>query len=126
MVGGLAYAFADTGLPIYGFGMMLFLAFLACNWVGGRRAEHEGVPKEVVQDLGIWLIIGGLIGATSLLLSPREPVQFGVNGDWKVLWKVLWKAFIQFISIWDGGIVLYGAVIGGLVAYVIAYLARLS
>jgi hypothetical protein len=45
VVGALAYFFADTGLPIYGFGMMLFLAFLACNWVGGRRAEHEGVPK---------------------------------------------------------------------------------
>jgi len=111
VIGGLAYFFADTGLPIYGFGMMLFLAFLVCNWVGGRRAEHEGVPKEVVQDLGIWLIVGGLIGArlTSLFSSGHMP-------------ESLWKAFIQFISIWDGGIVLYGAVIGGLVAYVIAYL----
>jgi phosphatidylglycerol:prolipoprotein diacylglycerol transferase len=110
MVGALAYFFADTGLPIYGFGMMLFLAFLACNWVGGRRAEHEGVPKEVVQDLGIWLIVGGLIGArlTSLFSSGHLP-------------ESLWKGIIQFISIWDGGIVLYGAVIGGLVTYVFAY-----
>jgi phosphatidylglycerol---prolipoprotein diacylglyceryl transferase len=111
VVGGLAYFFADTGLPIYGFGMMLFLAFLACNWVGGRRAEQEGVPKEVVQDLGIWLIVGGLIGArlTSLFSSGHMP-------------ESLWKAFIQFISIWDGGIVLYGAFIGGIVAYVLAYI----
>jgi phosphatidylglycerol---prolipoprotein diacylglyceryl transferase len=110
VVGALAYFFADTGLPIYGFGMMLFLAFLACNWVGGRRAEHEGVPKEVVQDLGIWLIVGGLIGArlTSLFSSGHLP-------------ESLWKGIIQFISIWDGGIVLYGAVIGGLVTYVVAY-----
>ena len=110
VAGGLAYFFADTGLPIYGFGMMLFLAFLACNWVGGRRAEQDGVPREVVQDLGIWLIVGGLIGArlTSVFSSGHLPDS-------------LWKAFIQFISIWDGGIVLYGAVIGGLVAYVIAH-----
>jgi phosphatidylglycerol---prolipoprotein diacylglyceryl transferase len=131
VVGALAYFFADTGLPIYGFGMMLFLAFLACNWVGGRRAEREGVPKEVVQDLGIWLIVGGLIGArlTSVFSSGllRESLQsafgqFISTWDWKGLSEVLWKAFIQFISIWDGGIVLYGAVIGGMVAYVFAYI----
>ena len=32
-----------NGLPIYGFGMMLFLAFLVCTWLAGRRAESEGV-----------------------------------------------------------------------------------
>src|SRR5579871_3197684 len=30
-----------NGLPIYGFGMMLFLAFIVCTWVAGRRAESE-------------------------------------------------------------------------------------
>ena len=32
------------GVPIYGFGMMLFLAFLLCTWLASRRAEREGVP----------------------------------------------------------------------------------
>ena len=31
----------------------------------------------------------------------------------------------QFVKIWDGGIVLYGSVIGGLVSYAIAYCAHL-
>ena len=112
IVAGLAYFFADTGLPIYGFGMMLFLAFVVCNWVAGRWAESEGVPKEVVQDLAIWLIVGGLIGArlTSVLTAPDpNPPQ------------TVWEFLYQFIRIWDGGIVLYGAVIGGLVSYVVAY-----
>ena len=33
------------GVPIYGFGMMLFLAFLLCTWLASRRAEREGVPR---------------------------------------------------------------------------------
>ncbi len=110
IVGGLAYGFADSGLPIYGFGMMLFLAFVVCNWLGGRLAVSQGVPKETIQDVAIWVIIGGLIGArlTSFLSSTRSSAS-------------LWEFLVQFVSIWDGGIVLYGAVIGGLVSYVVAY-----
>ena len=53
--------------------MMLFLAFVVCNWLAGRRAVSEGVPKETIQDLAIWLIVGGLIGArlTSVLSTPQ-------------------------------------------------------
>ena len=110
IVAGLAYGFADSGLPIYGFGMMLFLAFVVCNWLGARRAVAEGVAKETIQDFAIWVIIGGLIGArlTSFLSSPRSP-------------RDPWDFLVQFVSIWDGGIVLYGSVIGGLVAYAFAY-----
>ena len=112
IVAGLAYFFADTGLPIYGFGMMLFLAFVVCNYVAGRWADSEGVAKEVVQDLAIWLIVGGLIGArlTSVLTAP-DPNPPQTVGEF----------LYRFIRIWDGGIVLYGAVIGGLVTYVAAY-----
>ena len=110
IVCGLSYFFAKDGLPIYGFGMMLFLAFVICNWLAGRRAVSEGVPKEAVQDLAIWLIVGGLIGArlTSFLSSPHPPTNLA-------------DFLYQFIRIWDGGIVLYGAVIGGALSYIAAY-----
>jgi phosphatidylglycerol:prolipoprotein diacylglycerol transferase len=109
----VVYFLADklpTGLPIYGFGMMLFLAFIVCTWVAGRRAESEGVAREHIQDLAIWLFIGGLLGAriTFLIserpdLAPKEKLE-------------------QIYKIWDGGIVLYGSVIGALISYFAAYL----
>jgi phosphatidylglycerol:prolipoprotein diacylglycerol transferase len=102
-----------NGLPIYGFGMMLFLAFIVCTWLAGRRAESEGVAKEHIQDLAIWLFIFGLIGArlTFLLTESRNFLNLS-----------LWEKFTAFISIWDGGIVLYGSVIGALVGYAAVYL----
>src|SRR5438045_364431 len=54
IIAGLGYFFADGGLPIYGFGMMLFLAFVVCSWLGGRRAAAEGVPTDLIQDIAIW------------------------------------------------------------------------
>ena len=123
---GLARFFADSGLPIYGFGVMLFLAFVICNWIAGRRAESEGVPKEIVQDLAIWLIVGGLIGArlASFLIPNKGELLEVIQGTLERIREALadpWQFLVKFVRIWDGGIVLYGAVLGALVSYVIAY-----
>src|SRR5438270_13807096 len=48
------------GIAVYGFGMMLVLAYLSCSWLAGRLGKREGVAPEHLQDLGIWLLISGL------------------------------------------------------------------
>jgi phosphatidylglycerol---prolipoprotein diacylglyceryl transferase len=97
------------GIPIYGFGMMLFLAFLLCTWVAGRRAEREGIRKEIIQDIVIWLFLGGLIGARIVYIFAHD-TPTGV-GDF----------FYKLPRIWDGGIVFYGSVLGGLAGYGLGY-----
>ncbi len=97
------------GIPVYGFGMMLFLAFLLCTWLAGHRAEQRGIRKEVVQDLAIWLFLGGLLGARiTYMLQERS-------------WTV-WEFIENLPQIWNGGIILYGAVLGALASYGLAYL----
>jgi len=98
-----------NGLPIYGFGMMLFLAFILCSALAARRAQGEGIAPEHIQDLTIWLFIGGLIGARiTFLVSEKPELSFR-------------EMLEQIYKIWDGGIVLYGSVIGALAGYAIAY-----
>lgn len=101
--------FGVEKLPIYGFGMMLFLAFIICTSMASRRAESEGVAAEQIQEVAMWLFIGGLIGARITFLRFEKNLAFS---------EMLW----EFWKIWDGGIVLYGSVIGGLIAYFLAYL----
>ena len=97
------------GIPIYGFGLMLFLAFILCTWLAARRAELEGIRKETVQDIAIWLFLGGLLGARLTYLLVEQPFQG------------LGPLLVQLPRIWDGGIVLYGSIAGGVVAYFIAW-----
>jgi prolipoprotein diacylglyceryltransferase len=98
------------GVPIYGFGMMLFLAFLACTFWASRLAEREGIARETIQDVALWIFLGGLLGARVLYLIKEDPPASVKDFFWKLP------------QIWEGGIILYGAVFGGLVAYAIAYL----
>ncbi len=98
----------QQGLPIYGFGMMLFLAFLVCTWLASRRAEREGIAGEQLQDVAVWLFIGGLIGARITFLRAEKNMSVE-------------EMIREFYKIWDGGIVLYGSVVGGLIAYFCYY-----
>src|SRR5260370_12649555 len=93
-------------LPIYGFGFMLVIAFLICPWLAYRRAEREGIAKERIQDLAIWIFICGIIGAriTFMRLASDPP-----------------RPITEFFYIWQGGLVFYGSAIGGLVGYLGAY-----
>jgi phosphatidylglycerol:prolipoprotein diacylglycerol transferase len=100
-------------IPIYGFGVMLFVAFILCTWLAGRRAAKVGIPTERIQDLAIWLFAGGIIGSrlTYFLVEMHVPVQEMFSVEFAK----------QFFRIWDGGLVLYGSIIGGTLSFVLAY-----
>ena len=56
--------FPPDGVPLYGFGAMLFLVFVitAMLW-GPKRITAIGMPKEKIQDLAIVLFLTGITGA---------------------------------------------------------------
>jgi phosphatidylglycerol:prolipoprotein diacylglycerol transferase len=97
------------GLPIYGFGVMLFVAFVLCSWLAGRRAEKDGVKKEYIQDLIVYLFIGGLLGARISYLIMQDHVYD------------FWELLYRLPRIWDGGIILYGSLVGGFLGYLVYY-----
>src|SRR5579884_799459 len=91
-------------IPIYGYVMMLFLAFVVTSWFASRRARKEGIEPQHLQDLAIWLFISGIAGARFTYM-----IQYHVP---------LW----QFFQIWQGGLVFYGSMIGGTLGFFAAYL----
>ena len=90
-------------IPIYGYGFMLFVAFVLCTWLASQLAMREGIHPQRIQDLAIWMFVSGIAGARITFM-----IQYGVP---------IW----QFYKIWDGGLVFYGSAIGGALGYFAAY-----
>jgi phosphatidylglycerol---prolipoprotein diacylglyceryl transferase len=93
--------------PIYGYGMMLFLAYFFCTWLASWLAKKEGIPSQSVYDLGLWIFVFGIIGARlTFMIKYADEVPF---------------TFWNFIALWSGGLIFYGSAIGGIVGYLGAY-----
>ena len=91
--------FFNYDMPIYGFGMMLFVAFVCCTWVVARLAKREGFDKDRIYDMAFWIFLCGIIGARIVFM-----IQYNVPAK-------------DFYKIWQGGIVFYGSAIGGWIGY---------
>lgn len=91
------------GIPVYAYGFMLFITFVVCVWFMARRAKRIGLnlPREKIQDLDIVCFIAGLAGARLVYM-----LQFGVP-------------LSKFFRIWEGGIVLYGGIVGGTLGFIL-------
>lgn len=112
--------FPPDGLAVPGFGTMLFVAFMVVTLWGTRRARRIGMPAERFQDFVLWIFVGGLIGARLLYM-----IQYAHHFPDRSLLGLLGA----FLKIWEGGIVFYGSVVGGVLAYGLFYwvvLRRLS
>ena len=101
--------FGDAKLPLFGFGVMLLIAFFSGVKLAEWRARKEGITGDTLWDLALWVFGFGLLGArlTSMIVDP-------VPGDF-------WQQCLQFFKIWEGGMVIYGGIPGGLLGYAIAY-----
>jgi phosphatidylglycerol---prolipoprotein diacylglyceryl transferase len=60
--------FEIRGWPIYSYGVLLALAYLAGLQLAVIRARHRGIDGAKVMDFGIYIIIAALVGAKLMLL----------------------------------------------------------
>lgn len=98
-----------TSLPVFGYGFMLLIGFLVALRFGQRRATQAGLDPGTAFDLGFWLLVAGIVGARLFyVLQYSNEVFSGKRGL---------DALGAAVNLSQGGIVLYGGLIGGAIAY---------
>ena len=60
--------FEIAGWPVYSYGVLLALAYLAGLQLAVVRARRAGIDPAKIMDLGIYLIIAALVGAKLMLI----------------------------------------------------------
>src|SRR4029079_17434317 len=99
----LKNTFPPDGIPVYGFGAMLFVTFIVVTWWGTVRARRIGMEATKFQDFTICVFIAGIIGARVLYM-----IQYANQFPNQSIGAIIGA----FFKIWEGGIVFYGSVLG--------------
>lgn len=109
---GLRAGWLSQSLPIQGYGTLILCGFLLGVWLARRRARLTGVEPRHCMDIGLWGVLGGLAGARVFHVlghwSGYDP--FGPAGT---------QGLIKMFAIWEGGLVFFGAFLGGPLAAII-------
>lgn len=67
--------FRIGNFPINTYGVLLAIGLMLALFAAAKLAERDGLPKERIYDLGLWTIIGGLIGSKLLMFFTEDNVQ---------------------------------------------------
>ena len=95
-------------LELRAYGVMIALGVFAAVWLATRRWERQGGDPAVMQQLAMWAIPGGIVGARLYHVITDFDRFRGNYGD--------------IPRIWEGGLGVWGAVAGGALA--VLYVAR--
>jgi phosphatidylglycerol:prolipoprotein diacylglycerol transferase len=60
--------FRIGSFPINTYGVLLAMAFLAALLTAAKLAARDGLPRERVYDLGLWMLLAALVGSKVLML----------------------------------------------------------
>src|SRR6195256_1902536 len=88
--------------PINTYGVFLALAFLCAILVSVKLAERDGLPREKIYDLSLWMLLASLIGSKVLMLFTEPEYR---DHPWQLI-------SLDFLR--SGG-VFYGGLIGAMV-----------
>lgn len=94
--------FEIGGLTITTFGVMMFLSFISAAWILSKQLVQRGLPGDFAWDVLAWTALAGILGAKLYYLGLH--------------WEDLVADPVgQLLS--RGGLVWYGGLIGGILAY---------
>jgi phosphatidylglycerol:prolipoprotein diacylglycerol transferase len=60
--------FRIGSFPINTYGVLLALAFLAGLLITAKLASRDGLPRERIYDLGLWMLLAAIVGSKILML----------------------------------------------------------
>ena len=100
-------------VPINWYGLGWAAAFLTGRWLAVRWAPKYNLPRERVEEVLVWILLGAMIGARLYYVAQNDPT-FYLTHPWHV------------VAVWEGGLAFFGGLFGAVgAAYLYSRRARL-
>lgn len=85
------------------YSLTLLSAIVIGIWLTAREAVRKGFKKDNIYDAAVWIIAGGLIGARLFHVLDHWSHEYAADP-------------LRALYIWEGGLAIWGALVGGLIA----------
>jgi len=99
-------------LYVHFYALLLMAGLLVGAWVTARRAKARGYDPNHVWDALLWVAIPGLFGARLYHVLTPTPAS-GLTTAY------YFQHPEQILAIWNGGLGIYGAIIGGVLGMIL-------
>ena len=107
---GIIPAIPETQeLTIRAYAIAILIGIVAAVVLTQTRLTRRGAERGIVIDIAIWAVPFGIVGARIFHVLTHPDDYFGAGKD-----------LIKVLYIWEGGIAIFGALIGGLIGSIIA------
>lgn len=112
--------FVKIGLAIRGYGVCLLLAIIAGVGITLQRCRLVGITADQIFSLAFWMTVSGIFGARCLYVIQKSDEFFAGR-------QSLSQTIISVVDMTKGGLVVYGSLIGGMIAALVFFrLTKLS
>lgn len=106
-------AFNLFGRDVAWYGVLITIGMILAVCIAFWLAKKDNISADDLIDLALWSIIFGVIGARVyyVIFTWNEFDYLVSSGSFL---SNLWGTFVNCISTWNGGLAIYGGVIGGM------------
>ncbi len=94
------------------YGILIMTGAMAGALLAARECKRRGMAPDIIWDLLTWLIVGGVIGARiwHIFTPPPTSIAQGLTTSFYLTHP------LNALAVWNGGLGIPGAVIGGFIA----------
>ncbi len=89
-------------ISVFYYGIVIALAIIAALYITTKLAKRQSIDSETIFDMATWLLVGGIVGARLYEVILELPYYL--------------KSPQAIIQVWQGGLAIHGALLGGLLA----------
>lgn len=106
-------AFSIGPISVRWYGIIITCGMILAVLFGLYHAKHEKVKSDDILDFALCLILCGIVGARLYYVVMRFREAFLATGG--TFLQNVWNTFYNVIAVWDGGLAIYGGIIGGFI-----------
>jgi phosphatidylglycerol:prolipoprotein diacylglycerol transferase len=106
-------AFELGPFRVHWYGVIITTGMILAAYIAALELKRKGEDPNIVWDSVLWVILCGIIGARlyHVFSSPNDGTNSG--------WAYYSQNPLQILAIWNGGLGIYGGILGGIIATIV-------